>query len=144
MKFRNTHFAIATHVLTALAVNDGRLVTSAHLAGSVSTNPAFLRGVLSRLREAGLISTKLGNSGGSTLARPPAEITLLDVFRATEGEARIAAHDCAGTACALGRQMPGILARLSQDLDGVLSQHLAKTNISDIAAEVAPTTGTRT
>ena len=78
--FRNSHFALATHALAALAIKDDCLVTSSMLAMSVGTNPAFLRMVLGRLKKAGLVELKLGKGGGSKLARPAASITLLDVL----------------------------------------------------------------
>lgn len=134
----NTHFAIATHVLAALALNDGRLVTSAELAESVDTNPAFLRAVLGCLREAGLVETRLGKGGGSTLGRPATEITLLDVFRATDGEARLAMHDCKGSPCALGRKIPSILEDIGCRLDAALARELGGVRVSDVADQARP------
>ncbi|HHO51265.1 MAG TPA: Rrf2 family transcriptional regulator [Deltaproteobacteria bacterium] len=134
----NTHFAIATHVLTALAIHQGAPVTSGVLAQSVDTNPAFLRAVLGRLRDAGLIETRLGSGGGSLLARPASQITLLEVYRATEGQAKIAAHDCSGSTCAIAAGLPGVLARLDQRLDAALAAELRQVSLADLAAELAP------
>ncbi|MEZ4321265.1 MAG: Rrf2 family transcriptional regulator [Myxococcota bacterium] len=135
----NTHFAIGIHVLAALALRDGDLVTSAELAESVHTNPAFLRAVLGRLRDAGLLETRLGKGGGSTLARPASDITLLEVFRATDGEARLATHDCAGGTCELGQKVPAVLEKLGQQLDAAMARELETVRVSDIAREVRPT-----
>ena len=41
----NTHFAMAVHVLSALAYNEGELLASEKLAHSMGTNPSFLRGL---------------------------------------------------------------------------------------------------
>ncbi len=132
----NTHFALATHVLTALAFNDGRLVTSATLAKSAGTNAAFLRAVMSRLREAGLIETKLGAGGGSTLAKSPRAITLLDVFRATNGNAELKSHDCTGANCAVAKKIPAILDRLESRLDDVLAKELRRVSIAKLVKEI--------
>ena len=132
----NTHFAIATHVLAALALHTDRLVTSSELATSVATNPAFLRAVMGRLRDAGLLVTKLGKGGGSALAQPAEQISLLDVFRATDGTARITTHDCGGSTCPVGRKVPAVLRRLEQTLDDALARELSAVHISDIAAEL--------
>jgi len=132
----NTHFAIATHVLAALALHRDHLVTSSELAVSVATNPAFLRAVMGRLRDAELLVTKLGKGGGSTLARPADQISLLDVFRATDGTARIGIHDCGGSNCPVGRKMPSVLHRLEQTLDQALARELSAVHISDIAADL--------
>ena len=134
----NTHFAIATHVMAVLAIGEGKLVTSDKLAFSVSTNPAFLRVVLGRLRDAGIVHTKRGKAGGSTLARPPDTITLLEVFRAIEGKAELTTHDCAASACPVGRRVPAVLDRLSHTLDAALAHELEQVLVSDIADEVRP------
>ena len=135
----NTHFAIATHVLAVLALHEGTLMTSGQLAGSVDTNPAFLRAVLGRLREADLIETRLGKGGGSTLGRPARSITLLDVFRATEGTARLARHDCGGSTCAVGQKIPELLKNLECRLDTLLAAELSGTTVADLATELRPT-----
>lgn len=132
----NTHFAIATHVLAALTVHHGSPVTSSTLAESVDTNPAFLRAVLGRLREAGLIETRLGSGGGSLLARPASQITLLEIYRATEGQARIATHDCSGGSCYIAERLPELLARLDQRLDAALAAELGQITVADVVAEL--------
>ena len=47
----------------------------------------FLELILADLRLAGLIRSKAGNGGGHELARPPAEIPLLEIIRVIEGPA---------------------------------------------------------
>ena len=133
----NTHFAIATHVLTALAFQDSTTpLTSTQLAESIDTNPAFLRAVLGRLRDAGLVRTQLGKGGGAFIARPAESITLLDVYRATEGRARVSSHDCSASACIVARTMPEILARIDRQLDSALATELSKTTVADLRHEV--------
>ena len=50
----STRFAVAVHMLTALAVSDGAPLRSEDLAYSVSTGAVVIRGLLSRLSDAGL------------------------------------------------------------------------------------------
>ena len=45
----------------------------------------FLRGILTDLRKAGLISSQQGVAGGFRLAKPADSISIADVFRAIEG-----------------------------------------------------------
>ena len=45
----------------------------------------FLESVLLDLKHAGVVQSQRGASGGSRLARPPAEISLADVIRAVDG-----------------------------------------------------------
>lgn len=46
---------------------------------------SFLAKIIAQLSVAGLLQTMRGARGGVTLARPPAEITLLDVVEAIDG-----------------------------------------------------------
>jgi len=133
----NTHFAIATHVLVALAAAN-RLLTSAQLAATVGTNPAFLRAVLGRLRAADLIITRLGPSGGALIGRPAGSISLLDVYRATEGQAELSKHDCSGIECPIAKGIPRVLARIEQRLDASVAEELSGFSIADIVSEVLP------
>jgi Rrf2 family protein len=45
----------------------------------------FLEHILLDLRRAGLVEARRGPRGGYTLARPPAEVSLADIFRAVRG-----------------------------------------------------------
>ncbi|GGG38966.1 Rrf2 family transcriptional regulator [Hymenobacter glacieicola] len=81
----NTRFAVATHILAYLAhAQPGQPVSSEVLASSAGTHPVVVRRLMSTLREAGLVQSQRGAGGGTVLARPAAEITLLDVFRAMQ------------------------------------------------------------
>ena len=46
----------------------------------------FLAQILGELRNGKLVVSRRGTQGGFLLARPPAEITLLDIIEAVEGE----------------------------------------------------------
>jgi Rrf2 family protein len=78
----NTRFAVATYALTFMSLAQPRMVTSDELAASIATHPALVRRMLSMLRAAGLVETQLGPGGGARLARPPEQISLLQVYEA--------------------------------------------------------------
>jgi len=134
----NTHFAIAVHLLTAMSFFPDRPVSSTQLATTVPTNPAFLRVVLSRLRDAGLVRTTRGHSGGNALARDPGEINLLQVFRAVEGEALLNTHDCSTSTCKLAARIPALLERLGQRVDAAVATELEAVTVAALAAEANP------
>ena len=46
----------------------------------------FLEGLFATLRRAGILQSQRGVKGGYTFARPPAEITVLEVVERLEGE----------------------------------------------------------
>src|SRR5207245_7223471 len=124
--FANSHFALATHVLTILAVHEDGPMTSAQLARSVNTNPAFLRTLLGQLRAAGLIEVSLGRGGGARLARPASRLTLADVYRAMERRPAVQLHRCTpDKACVVGRNILPVLDRVVRDVESVTLRRLA-------------------
>jgi Rrf2 family protein len=82
----NTKFAVASHILTYLAFGNGSAASSERIAEHLHTNPVVVRRLVSLLREAGLVTTKMGAGGGALLSRCPTTITLRDVYDAIEGE----------------------------------------------------------
>ena len=76
---RNSRLSLALHTLSHMAREPERLRKSADIAEHAGTNPVVVRRVLGSLRQAGLLVSEAGHSGGWRLARPPHEITLADV-----------------------------------------------------------------
>jgi len=71
--------------MAALGYFRGEEISSATLADSVNADRSFVRKSLSKLSKAGLVVTKRGKSGASVLARPPRQITLLDIYQCQYG-----------------------------------------------------------
>lgn len=135
--FANSHFALATHVLVSLALHDASPLTSAELARSVNTNPAFLRTLLGRLRQAGLIDVALGKGGGASLARPAARLTLADVYRAVERRPPARLHRCEPSRrCLVGRNILPVLQGVVRDVESAALGRLAATTVARLAEEV--------
>ena len=63
----------------------GELAQIEHLARTEAVPANFLAQILGKLRTHGLITSRRGNQGGYTLARPPEEISLYDILMAVEG-----------------------------------------------------------
>ena len=60
-------------------------LTSTQIAKSVKTNPAYIRQLMAALKNASLISNTQGQAN-ACLTKPADEITMLDIYRAVEGE----------------------------------------------------------
>lgn len=74
------------HCCTVLAtLPSDRALPAAKLAELHDVPPAYLAKHLQALTAAGITESVPGPRGGYRLARPPAEITLLDVVRAVDG-----------------------------------------------------------
>ena len=89
----NQQFAIAVHILTALACNKKKLMNSDNLAKSASTNPVVIRRLLSQLAKAQLVLTRRGKSGGVELAKESTHINLKDIYLALSPTESIAPRD---------------------------------------------------
>lgn len=134
----SSRFVVAVHVLTALAVSGGKPLRSEDLAYSANTGAVVIRGLLSRLSEAGLTRSQLGAGGGALLAKPASEIRLLDVYEAVEDTELFALHrlpPCEN--CAVGAHILGAMQPVLAQAQTALEDSLAATSIADMAAKVA-------
>tara|TARA_R100001129_G_scaffold165118_4_gene131664 strand:- start:21927 stop:22340 length:414 start_codon:yes stop_codon:yes gene_type:complete len=57
----------------------GKPMTSAELALCMDTNPVVVRRTMAGLRDSGFVHSEKGHGGGWVIARPLAEISLLDI-----------------------------------------------------------------
>jgi Rrf2 family iron-sulfur cluster assembly transcriptional regulator len=64
----------------------GEVVSRRTVSGEMDIPTQFLSKIAQRLAQVGLIEIRQGAKGGYLLARPPGEISLLDVIEAVEGE----------------------------------------------------------
>ena len=134
----STRFVVAAHILTGIAVGDGSPQRSEDLAYSVNTSAVVIRGLLSRLGDAGLTRSQLGAGGGAMLAKPAASIRLLDVYQAVEDTELFSVHRTPPCEqCAVGGNILDALQPILDKARGAMEQELAKVTIADIAADVA-------
>jgi Rrf2 family protein len=97
MAIKNVQYAVAAHIMAVLAYHqrraaDGFPVTSSSLAESVNAEATFVRRAVSKLAKAGLVIATRGKNGATVLARDPAEISMLDIYRASEAPEVFAVH----------------------------------------------------
>lgn len=129
----STRFAVAIHLLAALALAGDRPATSASLAQSVNTNPAVVRKLLAMLQRAGLVETRLGTGGGAMLARDPAAIDLAAVHRAVEDPELFAQHRQPPNAkCVVGAHIGEVLDARFRNIERRVAEELAAVSIADI------------
>lgn len=84
MKF-STRVSDAVHILAFIALNRNEALTSQRIAESIRTNPGCVRQLMVSLRRYGIMTSVQGHARPA-LSRAPADISLLDIYRAVEGE----------------------------------------------------------
>lgn len=133
----NSRFTVAIHVLTLLAYAQPELLTSEHIACSVTTNPVVIRRILGDLRRAGLVLSHAGNGGGWKLARRAEHITLLDAYEAVQEGALFALHpQRPNPACAIGKTIQSTLTAFFEDAETALEERLAQSTVADVLTRV--------
>lgn len=133
MTSSNTQFAVAVHALILIRELPEQMHSSARLAASANSNPVHLRRVLGQLRQAGLVASRPGPRGGWRLLRPPNEISLADVWSATNGaEPVLGLHD-ASPNCAQGERIHRSLEALDREVLDALTTKLAQTTLADFS-----------
>lgn len=131
----NTQFSLGVHVLTLLAALPEQSRTSEVLAGSAGSNPVHVRRVLGRLREAGLVASRPGVHGGWQLVRPPAQLSLAEVWRVMRRDGAVLALHEANPACTVGRRIQASLADIDRRAAAAVEEQLAGTTLADLAAD---------
>ena len=137
MSVKSVQFAVAAHIMAALAYYDGKETSSATLADSVNADPTFVRKSLSKLSKAGLIVTKRGKSGASALARSPRQITLLDIYRASAAPPAFAIHSYpVKTRCPVSCHLKECMLGLLSQAQNSFERSLAKTTLSHLVGQI--------
>ena len=81
-------------VLYLSRMDDGSKASTKDIAEMQHIPPSFLAKIVSQLSIAGLIQTARGARGGVTLARPPEQVSILDVIEAIDGPMLL--NECTG------------------------------------------------
>lgn len=136
----NSRLTIAAHALVWMDLHQrlgATLSTSEQVAESVNTNPVVIRRLVSQLRAAGLVESRRGAGAGWRLARPLAEITLLDVYTAIEPGPLFALHKATpNQGCPVGAGIRPAMERVYGGVEETLRRELAATTLADVSRDV--------
>ena len=137
MSVKSVQFTVAAHIMAALGYEHGEEISSATLAESVNADPTFVRKSLSKLSKAGLVVTRRGKRGASVLARPPRQITLLDIYRASAAPPAFAIHPYPAekrcpVSCHLKECMSGLLSQAQNSFEA----SLARITLADVVGKI--------
>ncbi|MCM3790923.1 Rrf2 family transcriptional regulator [Domibacillus indicus] len=128
----NSRLAVAIHIMVLIASNPRETVSSEWMAGSVNTNPVVVRRIMGMLRKAGLLISRAGKTGAA-LTRDPADITLLDIFRAVEPKEELfAIHEKPNPECAVGKNIQSALDVTFGRAQAAMEQELSSQTLKDV------------
>ena len=131
----SSRFTIALHIFACIdTFGQDHKITSEFLADSVNVNPVIIRKLLSQLKGAGLVTVQRG-SGGTALAKPPEDITFLDVYRAVECVEKgklFHFHENPNRKCPVGRNIHHVLDEKLQQIQRAMEQEMAGITVADV------------
>lgn len=137
MASTSVQFTVAAHIMAVLGFHHGKDIPSSTLAGSVNTDPTFVRKSLSKLSKAGLISTTRGRNGASALTRSPRKITLLDIYRASEGPPTFAVHSYpVERTCPVSSNIKGCMSSVLGKVQSSFEKSLDEITLADLVGQI--------
>ncbi|NGZ87690.1 Rrf2 family transcriptional regulator [Duganella aceris] len=137
MSLKNVQFTVAAHIAAVLGDHYGEDVTSARLAGSVNAEPTFVRRSVAKLSKAGIVTATRGKHGACRLARPPEEISLLDIYRASEAPATFNIHDYPiQEACPTSRHLKDSMTDVLEDAQSGFEARLAARTLASLVERI--------
>jgi Rrf2 family protein len=131
----NVRFATALHILTLLAISKGEWLSSAYIAGSIHINPVLVRKEISHLRKQGLLASREGKGGGSTLAKPASAIWLSDIYEAVRQSPLLGRANKPNPACPVGKQINQHLDTLYAGAEEALVRKLKELSLADFVRQ---------
>lgn len=132
----SSRFTMAIHIFSCInTFEKEHKITSDFLAGSVNVNPVVIRKLLSQLKAGQGLSTCRGAAGGTSIAKPLAEITLLDIYNAVEcvGNGELFHfHENSNQECPVGRNIHRILDGKLEQVQRAMEQEMEKITLADV------------
>ncbi len=128
----STRVRYGLRIMLQIALDGGREPLFARrISSAQDISEAYVDQILMPLRAGGLLISHRGRQGGYQLARPPEQITVLDVVEALEGKITLVDclegddGKCARKKCCAAREIWGELADL-------IRQSLAKVSLAEL------------
>ncbi len=125
--------SIAMHALILLAERQGELLSNSKIAEAFNVSANHSSKVLQRLIKTGFVKAVRGPGGGYSLAVDPEKVSLLDIYRAVDGEPDTSAclfgegKHCSVETC--------LFSRLICDTEKLLQKHLGSVTLADYINE---------
>ena len=127
----STKVRYALRATLELALREGEgPIQLRHIAKAQDISPKYLEQLAIPLRNAGLLRSERGPTGGYELARPAVTITALDVVQAVEGPVDLL--DCIGQSRRCARAETCAARTLWERVSSAIADVLRETTIADL------------
>ena len=129
-----TRLSDAVHILIFILLCADENLSSTRIAESIRTNPAYVRQLMSLLRKGGLLSSVKGHPRPA-ITREAARISLLDVYRAVEGEKPLLHQDThTNPACGVGVNIQLVLRDCYDLVQRKAEEEMARITLEEVLA----------
>ncbi|KRM72240.1 Rrf2 family transcriptional regulator [Lacticaseibacillus brantae] len=126
----------AVHVLAYVDIYADSDLSSAAIAASVESNPSLIRRLMSMLVQAGLLETQPGKVAPK-LAKPAADISLLDVYRALDEQGPLLHVDeKTNPACIVGGNIQETLNAAYQQVQNAAEVQMQAISLQSIIDDI--------
>ncbi|MET3557458.1 Rrf2 family protein [Streptococcus rupicaprae] len=133
----DTKFSVAIHILTMIAESK-EVLSSQALATSVGTNASYIRKIIALLKNKGLLISHQGKSGYE-LTITPADISLLDIYFATQEVSQIKlfqVHQHANLECPVGKHIEAAINPVFHQAERQLEKELASQSLAAVISNL--------
>ncbi|WP_174615082.1 Rrf2 family transcriptional regulator [Virgibacillus ihumii] len=133
---KNSRFAVAVHILALTYSQSRDYLTSEFIASSVNTNAVVIRRISGMLKKAGLLTSQAGIPGVG-ITKDPAEITLLDVYKAVDESGQsFAVHENPNPNCLVGGRIQDTLEKKFAAAQQAMENELANQTLADVMEDL--------
>ncbi|MFT3980890.1 MAG: Rrf2 family transcriptional regulator [Ferruginibacter sp.] len=130
----NARFAIGVHIMTLLAKFPGEWLSSEFIASSINVNAVIVRKEIAVLKAAGLVESRQGKEGGSTLGKKLKDIRLSDIYAAMKSSEVLGRKiQDPSPKCPVGKQINRNLDTLFGEADEAMMSFLQRRSLKDFA-----------
>lgn len=132
----STRYSDAIHILAYLNIYRKTKLSSENIAASVMTSPVVVRRIMAALQKAGIITTVHG-SPNPRLTKSPAEINLLDIYYAVEGDKQLFAVDeKTNPQCIVGGNIQKVLGNYYREVQNAAMGRLSRITLEDVINDI--------
>lgn len=128
----NTRFATNIHIMTLLAKEPEKFLTSEWIAGSININPVIVRKELIILKKFGLIESRQGKDGGARILKNAVEISITEIYEVVRNSEILGKKNLnPNPKCTVGKDINENLNVLFSETENVVQQFLMNKKLSD-------------